>query len=425
MRAIRGLVVICIFLMLSCSSYALVFTKVNFGTVEPGQSIDRESQVGGDVRDNTYIITAEGELADWIEISNDRVTVPAQRTEKIKVRLNVPEDAPGGDYTGYLVARAVDPIDGGNIGITLQVKAKMTAQIDSDIPKPVAEEPEGDRELAPGFLDIESMSARPNPASQGEEVRIDTEIINTGNETISGTLFVEIKKEGFNKKLSKSANSLKPGERKTVDLYLETKELELGEYSIYAYTQSEGEDHDEYGPMKFLIEKKQRSATDSDIFWGALIFLLFLLLLMILHEAYKKNENKIKKYFENIKKGSKKKKTLPEPKKEETHSLKSLRERIEDMQNKIDEISENDKKYQEIIDQKEEEITQLREMLNEFAQELDSGNAEDEYDILKDYIKEAIGKGFSSEEIEERLVSHGWDEKKVNKAFKKIVDEMR
>ena len=141
-------------------------------------------------------------------------------------------------------------------------------------------------------------------------------------------------------------------------------------------------------------------------------------------DRYKKNKKKADKFVKDFFK-KKKVKEVPEPKKETKKSLKGVRKKIEDIQEKLDKFSETDKKYQEMIVEKDKEIEELKLALNNLSEELDTEKIVDESDILKDYIKEALKRGLTAEEVEESLISHGWDEKKVNKAFKKIVNELR
>lgn len=453
----KGFLIICMFLLLSTNVFALTFTKADFGYVQPGERKVQTAILGGDHQANTYLIGTEGELADWVEISPKKVTIEAKKITRITVVMNVPEDATPGYHEGMLVASAVnpvgaetaEPIEGGNmVGFKLQVKSLMMATVNRS--GNITTTLELDDELDDPYFTVLDFNVESEEVKAGEKPKVDVRLVNSGKVAAPGSVFIDIRKGGETiDTQSTEINNLRVAEERNVTLYLETKGLEKGVYELYAYAKPSGSVRkpQEFGPANLVVLEGGRSTSGADIFWGSLLFLLIILLLVAIYESYKNNKEKIHEFFSSITKKKDKpenieiKQVFKEQPKEDIFqeiadarkkpntkdSEKEIRKVINDVHKRLDSLIKEEEKYKSMISSREEEISKLKgaliDLSNRFERHVEP--KPDEMQLLTDFVKKALKQGYSAEDIERKMVEKKWSKEKVTEVFKRVINEMK
>ena len=389
MGVAKNIVNLIIFLLFISQCYALTMSRADFGRALPGDKIVKNILVGADIRNNTYIMDVEGEIANWIKIAPEEVFVEAYRSKTVTLILEVPDNIRKGDYSGLIVASGKKVIGTGGedtgTGYLLQIKsnAKITVVTDeSELVIP---------EETYAQISIIDLEANPNEVEKGEIVNFNINLINSGTIEASGTVFLDVLDEGeVIKSFNEDIGNLGVTEEKTVNFDLDTTSLSKGDYSVYAYVKLDGSEDapQRYGPVYFSIEDtKNESVVQYLILFGLLAAILITLFLIY------KNRDGLK----DMLKGSVPKKA---PK----------------IDTEIESLIYEEKEARKASELREKKLKELKKRMSSYS------TTEDDH--IVDYIIKNLKKGHKTKDIEDKLHEHGLSKSRINVAFRKALDEM-
>ena len=69
-------------------------------------------------KETTVTIEPRGDIAKWLEFSEEEFTVTRGQPHRLRIAVNPPEDSPNQNYTGFLRLKSVTPGSGGRSGAT-------------------------------------------------------------------------------------------------------------------------------------------------------------------------------------------------------------------------------------------------------------------------------------------------------------------
>lgn len=411
MGMVKRLSFILTLILLSSSCYALTMTSADFGSVKAGERAVKTILVGADIRDNTYVMSSEGDISKWVSVSPPEIFVPAYLSGTITLVLDVPANTPSGEYRGLIVASGKTAISAGessnSANYLLQIKSKAKVYVISDIPgnntvvQP--EETAASEDIA--SLSVIDLSLDPAAAEQGDNIQINVKVINSGTKPVSGSVFVEIVKQGESiKYISDNIPTLGVAEEKTITLNLGTSQMQAGTYDVFASAQvsGSGTTPQKYGPAKLsLLAVGEEKAIGPDVFWAALIIFL-ILFAIILYTLLKR------KYEESEKRSER----------------GNIQKTIYSLNSKLDKLIDEEKELRKTLEIKETEIREIKDTLKKVSSKVDYSDSE-YTQKLANYIISARKRGYPSDYIESHLKDQGYSTKDINKAFKRVLDQFR
>ena len=382
------------FLAISC--YALTMTRAHFGEVLPGERKVMNILVGADIRDNTYVMNVEGLEKDWVEISPKEIFVKAKYSGQITVVLNVPENINPGSYSGLIVAdgkKTIGDVGGGaSTGYVLQVKTPVsfTVVTSKSSKTELKEKVES--------VNVLDLTVNKSVIEPNEAVGVTVKIINTGTVKTSAVTMVEVSHNSeVIKTLSLDTVELNVVEEKDLTAVWDTTRLEEGDYELKAYAKSSasGEKAQAYGPVKVTIKKPKKSN-----YWWIVLLILFIAIIWYLYS--RKNKRSRKSTVKPL----------------QQFGYDEIKQRQE-VQRKLKKLQDEESKYRELAQEKEKEMQKLKQELHYSPKKIS------DIEHLVEYMKKAKAYGHTSEYIEKHLLSYGWPKHKIEKAFRKLLDELK
>lgn len=160
-------------------------------------------------------ISVEGEIANWIELSLDKVKVDPKSSKEVIVRLTPPLDANSGKYIGVFKFRVDSENKESGIGLFPGVDTNIVATITNK-----------------KIIDGEVTKILTKDEQKGLPVVFNIGFVNRGNVPTRPTVKIDIKKgsEGVIEVIQRDLEEVKPGENKNYQIEWETSEQDANTY---------------------------------------------------------------------------------------------------------------------------------------------------------------------------------------------------
>lgn len=177
--------------------------------MKPGESVERTALISN-LNDKEKVIMLSPEdriqntdqftfsdketlkdVGTWITLSNDKVTIPAQKATEVKFTIKVPEGTAPGEYAGVLAVQEIKPAASGSgfnvinrVGARVYITVPGELKVGTDLPTYQLNTP-----TSTGYQDF----VRSNFMQSYDTVFLGMQIKNTGNifEKVKGTIEIQ------------------------------------------------------------------------------------------------------------------------------------------------------------------------------------------------------------------------------------------